>query len=335
MKRNSILSILITIVAGLFIVPYFAFSAIVEPGANKYKTIAATSCDSLIKANAENPNFVILDVRTPDVWKSDHLSGSINRNYYDADFDAQLKALPKQKIFLLHCQSGGRSAPTLTKMKNLNFAEVYEMSGGINSWKSKSLPTTNILAPKLMLVSNGGIKNGTVNYGITDTLKIIITNQANDVLKFTAVTFPMGNEFSSDFDLNKNLNGSEDYTFSVFYKPVLPYKDLVNIGIVSNGGTLNLSIILKKGTTQAIHSFAQSQPEIFPNPATDFISFKSVPGNAFQEVSLVNMNGQLVKRMLDFLGTDQLNIADLPEGIYLIRLVTDDQTYIKKLMVGQ
>ena len=293
------------------------------------------ACDSLIKANAENPDFVILDVRTPDVWKSDHLSGSINRNYYDADFDAQLNLLSKRKIFLLHCQSGGRSAPALVKMKELNFAEVYEMSGGINSWKSKSLPTTSLLAPKFMLVSNGGTKNGTVTHGIADTLKITITNRANDVLKFTSITFPEGNEFSSDLDLTRKLNGSEDYTFSVFYKPLLAYKDQVSIAISSNGGTLNLNIYLKKGTVQVIPSIVQTEPEIYPNPATNFISFKSASGTALQEVSLVNMKGQLVKRVLDFQTTNQLKVDDLPEGIYFILLVADDRTCIKKLMVGQ
>jgi len=336
MKRNSILYILITIVAGLFISSRFAFSAVVEPTVNKYKTISALSCDSLVKANAENPDFVILDVRTPDVWKSDHLSGSINRNYYDgADFDAQLKALPKNKIYLLHCQSGGRSAPTLVKMKNLNFAEVYEMSGGINMWKSKSLPTTSLLAPKLMLVSNGGIKNGTVTHGIADTLKVTITNRANDVLKFTSLTFPEGNEFSSDFDLNRKLNGSEDYTFSVFYKPLLAYKDQVSIAISSNGGTLNLNVYLKKGTVQVNPSIVQTEPEIYPNPATNFISFKSVSGTALQVVSLVNLKGQLVKRVFDFPATNQLKVGDLPEGIYLVRLVSENHILVKCLIISR
>jgi rhodanese-related sulfurtransferase len=134
-----------TVLAGLIFVPGFLFSVTLQPEANKYKTISASACDSLIQANATNPEFVILDVRTPEVWKSDHLTGSINRNYYDADFDSQLNALPKNKIFLLHCQSGGRSAPTLAKMKTMNFAEVYEMSSGINAWKAKGLPTTSLL----------------------------------------------------------------------------------------------------------------------------------------------------------------------------------------------
>lgn len=335
MKRYSILWLLLACIFGLLIVPLCSFSKILEPAANKYKTISALACDSLIKANELNPNFVILDVRTPDVWKADHLTGSINRNYYDTDIDAQLKALPKNKIFLLHCQSGGRSAPTLTKMKNLNFAEVYEMSGGINMWKSKSLPTTSILGPKLMLVSNGGIKNGTINYGVADTLKITITNRANDVLKFTSVTFPDGNEFSGDFDMNKKLNGSEDYTFSVFYKPLLAYREQVSIVLAGNGGIMNLTIYLKKGTVQAIPSMVQSEPEIYPNPASRFISFKNISGTVLQEISLVNLKGQLVKKLTDFPTTSQLTVEDLPEGLYFIRLIADNRSYIKKLLINR
>jgi rhodanese-related sulfurtransferase len=335
MKINAINFSLITIIAGLFLFPPDVFSENPETSANKYKTISATACDSLIKANEKNPNFVILDVRTPNEWKSDHLSGSINRNYYDADINAQLSALPKAKIFLLYCLAGSRSAPTLVKMKNLNFSEVYEMSGGINAWKSKSLPTTTILAPRLMLVSNGGLKNGTIRYGMADTLDITLTNRANDTLKFNSVTFPEGNEFSCNFDLKRKLKGSDDYTFSVYYKPQQLSKDSVHVGIVSNGGTLTLSIILKMETGQENQILSGDEPKIYPNPASSFISFENIWGTTIQEVALVNINGQLIRKEIDFQVTKQFRIADLPEGIYLVRMVTDNRISIKKLIVSR
>jgi rhodanese-related sulfurtransferase len=278
---------------------------------------------------------VILDVRAPDVWASDHLTGSICRNYYDADFNAQLNALPKQKIFLLHCQSGARSAPTLIMMKNLNFSVVYEMSGGINAWKSSSLPTTSKFAPRLMLVSNGGIKNGTIQYGVADTLKITLTNRANDTLKFTSVTLPAGSEFLSDFDLKKKLKGAEDYTFSVFYKPQQLNKDSVHINIQSNGGALSLKIILKKGTVQKIESIAFNQLNLYPNPASSFIAFDNFPWATVQEVSVINMNGQPVKKEFNFPVANQINVADLPEGLYFIRTVSDNQTFVNKLIISR
>jgi rhodanese-related sulfurtransferase len=335
MKTYLSVYILLTIFPLILFSSAGAFPADQETAANIYKTISVKACDSLIKANELNPGFVILDVRAPDVWASDHLTGSICRNYYDADFNAQLNALPKQKIFLLHCQSGARSGPTLTMMKNLNFSVVYEMSGGINAWKSSSLPTTAKFAPRLMLVSNGGIKNGTIQYGIADTLKITLTNRANDTLKFTSVTLPAGSEFLSDFDLKKKLKGAEDYSFSVFYKPQQLYKDSVHIDIQSNGGYLSLKIILKKGTVQKIESIALNELNLYPNPAKSFIAFDNFPGATVQEVSVINLNGQLVKKDFDFPAAGHLNIAGLPEGVYFIRTVSDNRTFINKLVISR
>lgn len=335
MRISTVICFLFSFLAGLFSSPVKAFPAIEESDANKYKTISVLACDSLIKANEKNPDFVILDVRTPDAWKSDHLTGSICRNYYDTDFNTQLNVLPKNKTFLLHCQSGGRSAPTLTMMKNLNFTEVYEMRGGINAWKSASLKTTTILAPRLMLNSNGGIKKGTVQYGIADTLKITLTNRANDTLKFTSVTVPEGNEFSTNFDLKRKLKGSEDYTFSVYYKPQQLSKDSVHMDIKSNGGELALSIILQLGTVQEIRTISRNELIIYPNPANSFISFENVLETTVQEVTLINLNGQLVKKESDFPVKSPLNVADLPEGIYFVRIVSNNRIVIKKLLLSR
>lgn len=335
MNIHTSIYILIFGISGLLISPVNAFSAIEETAANKYKTITAIACDSLIKANDKNPNFVILDVRTPASWLADHLTGSICRNYYDGDFSVQLNALPKNKIYLLHCQSGGRSGPTLTIMKSQNFAEVYEMSGGINAWKSASLKTTTVIAPRLMLVSNDGTKKGTVQYGIADTLKITLTNRANDTLKFTSVTVPVGNEFSTNFDLKRKLKGAEDYTFSVYYKPQQFSKDSVQFGIKSNGGELSLSIVLKMGTVLESQVISRNEPKIYPNPASEFISFGNFSGTTLSEVSLINMHGKVVKKESDFPSANQFNLANLPEGIYVVRIVSDNRISVNKLILSR
>jgi len=50
--------------------------------------------------------------------------------------------LNKNKIYLIYCRSGRRSENALNMMKELDFREVYNMLGGINSWKAEGLPTT-------------------------------------------------------------------------------------------------------------------------------------------------------------------------------------------------
>jgi len=315
--------------AGTFCISFKAVSA------NKYKTISAFACDSLIKANDKNPDFIILDVRTPSVWSADHLAGSINRNYYDTDFTAQINALPKHKIYLLHCQSGGRSAPTLSIMKNLNFAEVYEMAGGINSWKNASLKTISGFAPRFMLVSNDSKKKGTVRYGILDTLKIIVTNRANDTLKFASISLPEGNEFSTNFDLKKKLNGSEDYTFSLYYKPMQIAKDSVKIGIKSNGGDLSLKVVVNMGTVMYTQTIANNSPAIYPNPANQFIMIRNVYKFDLQNITVINVKGEILKKIAASSLAERIDVSDLPVGLYIIRLDGKKNSSIQKLRISR
>lgn len=322
-------------ISAFFALIHFVATAKSAETANKYKTISATSCDSLIKANSKNPNFVILDVRTPSVWAGDHLTGSINRNYYDGDFAAQLNALPKNKIYLLHCQSGGRSGPTLAKMKSMNFAEVYEMSGGINIWKAAALPTTSVMASKLMLVSSDPKKGNTMHYGWADTLRFTVTNRANDTLKFSSITLPSGIEFTSNFDLKKKLKGAEDYTFSVFYKPLQQSKDSLKIGIKSNGGDITLGIYVNAKTTELNPISDQHRVEVYPNPSHGFITFKGASATNFEKVSVFNAEGRLVLQKVAFPSSLQLNLSGLSNGLYVVRIENDSRVQVNKLILSK
>jgi rhodanese-related sulfurtransferase len=96
----------------------------------------------LIQKNKDNPNFVILDVRTPKEFAEGHIKEAINLDYYSETFKEELNKLDKNKTYLIHCRSGNRSGKTLSIMKGLNFREVYDMLGGMNEWKAEGLPTT-------------------------------------------------------------------------------------------------------------------------------------------------------------------------------------------------
>jgi len=172
-----------------------------------------------------------------------------------------------------------------------------------------------------------------MQYGMADTLKITLTNRANDTLKFVSLTLPDGTEFSSNFDLKLKLKGAEDYVFSIFYKPQQLSNDSVKVGFSSNGGTLSLKIILEKGTVQEIHDISQNEPKIYPNPASSFISFRNYTAPTFQEISFINLNGQEVRKVINFPTTNQLNVADIPDGVYVVRIVSENRMFIEKLVL--
>lgn len=94
------------------------------------------SAPAVTTVYAANENTVILDVRTPSEFSSNHIKGAINIDFYSADFEAKIKALDKNKDYKVYCRSGNRSGQTVNIMKKLAFKEV-ENVGGINQAAKK------------------------------------------------------------------------------------------------------------------------------------------------------------------------------------------------------
>ena len=83
----------------------------------------------------------LLDVRTPGEWNQGIIEGATMANIYDANFDAELAKLDKEKPVTVYCKSGGRSGQAMSKMNQLGFKEVYNLKGGIGAWKRADKPT--------------------------------------------------------------------------------------------------------------------------------------------------------------------------------------------------
>jgi len=96
---------------------------------------------TLIQNNRDNPDFIIIDVRTPQEFAQEHIEGAINLDYYSADFREQLNELDKNKTYLVYCRTGRRSKAAVDLMKELGFGQIYNISDGIIDWKAEGLPT--------------------------------------------------------------------------------------------------------------------------------------------------------------------------------------------------
>ena len=108
--------------------------------------------DSLIQAHIGDTNFVILDVRQIGPFEAGHIQNAINIDYYDPNFSSLINALDHNKIYLVHCQSGGRSAITFSMMQTQLFREVYNMLGGMSAWVGAGYPvvtSSNVVANML------------------------------------------------------------------------------------------------------------------------------------------------------------------------------------------
>jgi len=83
----------------------------------------------------ENPQLI--DVRTPDEFSEGHLKNALNIDINGDDFEKQLQTLDKNAPVYVYCRSGGRSTKAVEQMKQMGFREIYELEGGILSWKDK------------------------------------------------------------------------------------------------------------------------------------------------------------------------------------------------------
>jgi len=97
---------------------------------------------ALIQDNHNNPDFVILDVRTPEEFADGHIENAINLDYYSETFQDELDKLDKKKTYLIYCRSGKRSSNALNIAGELEFREAYNMLGGILEWQAEGLPLT-------------------------------------------------------------------------------------------------------------------------------------------------------------------------------------------------
>ncbi len=96
---------------------------------------------TLIQNNQNNPDFVIIDVRTQEEFVGEHIENATNIDFYSETFRDTLNTLDKNKTYLIYCRSGGRSGSALDIMAELNFKKVYNILGGINQWKTGGFPT--------------------------------------------------------------------------------------------------------------------------------------------------------------------------------------------------
>ena len=97
----------------------------------------------LIQSNQGNPDFVIVDIRTPEEFNEGHIEGAVNVDFYAETFREDLDKFDKSKTYFIYCRSGNRSGRAMPIMKDLGFKEVYNLSVGIKEWVAEGLPVVH------------------------------------------------------------------------------------------------------------------------------------------------------------------------------------------------
>ena len=98
------------------------------------ETVAPVAAHEPITANLATEDFVLLDVRTPEECNEVRIDGSVNLDFYAADFAERLAELDRSVNYVVYCNSGNRSGTTLDMMTDLGFTTVHNVDAGIVEW---------------------------------------------------------------------------------------------------------------------------------------------------------------------------------------------------------
>jgi rhodanese-related sulfurtransferase len=88
-------------------------------------------------------NSVLIDVRTPDEYKSGHIDGATNIDFNQTyKMKMAFEKLDHNQPMLIYCAAGGRSNRTRILMAEMGFTQVYELSSGMGGWKAAGKPVS-------------------------------------------------------------------------------------------------------------------------------------------------------------------------------------------------
>ena len=95
------------------------------------------------------------------------------------------------------------------------------------------------------------------------------------------------------------------------------------------GAQLIIDNILIENSTVGIEENEASSVRVFPNPATNMIN---VEAQGYEQYQLVNMLGQTVSSNSLNNGTAQINVSNLSNGVYFVRLINGNNVETIKVV---
>jgi rhodanese-related sulfurtransferase len=101
-------------------------------------TIPAISVNELHELLTTSPGIRLIDVREPDEYAAAAISGS--ELVPLATIPEASQDWPKEQRLYLHCKAGGRSARAAQFLMDQGFADVINVTGGMDAWLAAGLP---------------------------------------------------------------------------------------------------------------------------------------------------------------------------------------------------
>jgi rhodanese-related sulfurtransferase len=120
----------------LVCVTFLLIQDLISNSFNKYESISPLI--AVTKMNDDKT--IIVDVREPHEFLKSHIENAINIPL--SKVEEQVLTLEKHKShpIIVTCQTGARSVPACKTLTKAGFEQVFNMTGGMQSWEDNKLP---------------------------------------------------------------------------------------------------------------------------------------------------------------------------------------------------
>ena len=121
------------------LIDYPAFCGVDQSTTNMNEITDDISVETLQQMRADRQDFVLVDVRNPDEVAICEITGSVKLPL--PELPQRFKELPTDKLIVLHCKMGGRSARALQFLRSQGYRQLKNVTGGITAWAERIEPT--------------------------------------------------------------------------------------------------------------------------------------------------------------------------------------------------
>ena len=94
---------------------------------------------TLEKMIAEKAKITIVDVRTSEEISEGIIEGAEHLNIFNPDFMDKIDTYDKSGTYVMVCRSGARSGQACMQMMGLGFEKIYNLEGGMMSWRGATV----------------------------------------------------------------------------------------------------------------------------------------------------------------------------------------------------
>ncbi|MBK0403667.1 PKD domain-containing protein [Adhaeribacter sp. BT258] len=194
---------------------------------------------------------------------------------------------------------------------------------------------------------------GTTSAGCvsTDTVRVIVPNITADFTpsgKYfdhrngaATVTFTNNSANGTFYLWNFGEPGLSTANTSTLYNPgpvTYPYTGtfIVKLEVSANGCTeIHRDTIVVRNTTGLNEAFENGLIKIYPNPAKNYLQVEIPATEKVTAIQLTNAIGQVIAKQKPDAGATRFNVANLPAGIYFVKISNAEGSIIKKISIEQ